>query len=156
MFLELTKDQVLELHTNLTLVQGRLLAILHEQWRNAEVRELQQETVQRHWDQFTVSLEESLHLISTNGTKLMKELFTGLLRLQSFTRDSARHVGEEIAMLEGDVRNVREQLRRVDDVIDGMASRGASKVDQLAEISQQRLSTVSSSVLWDNADATRS
>ena len=156
MFLELTKDQVLELHTNLTLVQGRLLEILHEQWRNAEVRELQQETVQRHWDQFTVSLEESLHLISTNGTKLMKELFTGLLRLQSFTRDSARHVGEEIAMLEGDVRNVREQLRRVDDVIDGMASRGASKVDQLAEISQQRLSTVSSSVLWDNADATRS
>ena len=97
-----------------------------------------------------------MHLISTNGTKLMKELFTGLLRLQSFTRDSARHVGEEIAMLEGDVRNVREQLRRVDDVIDGMASRGASKVDQLAEISQQRLSTVSSWVLWDNADSTRS
>jgi len=156
MFLELTKDQVLELHTNLTLVQGRLLEILHGQWNDAEVRELQQETVQRHWDQFTVSLEESLHLISTNGTKLMKELFTGLLRLQSFTRDSARHVGEEIAMLEGDVRNVREQLRRVDDVIDGMASRGASKVDQLAEISQQRLSTVSSWVLWDNADATRS
>ena len=156
MFLELTKDQVLELHTNLTLVQGRLLEILHEQWRNAEVRELQQETVQRHWDQFTVSLEESLHLISTNGTKLMKELFTGLLRLQSFTRDSARHAGEEITVLEGDVRNVREQLRRVYDVIDGMATRGVSKVDQLAEISEQRLSTVSSWVLWDNADATRS
>jgi len=155
MFLELTKDQLLELHTNLTLVHGRLLEILHGQLRDAEVRELQQGTVQRHWDEFTETLEESLDLISTNATKLMRELFTGLLRLQSFTRDSARQVGEEITMLEVDVRNVREELHRVYDDIDGMATRGVSNIDQLAEISQQRLYMVRTRVLWDNTDETR-
>ena len=150
------KDQLLELHTNLTLVQARLLEILHEQLGDAEVREMQQQTVQRHWNQFTVSLEESLDLISVNATKMMTELFTGLLRLQSFTRDSARYVGEELVMLEGDVGNVRGELHRLHEDINGIASKGISKIDDLAERSQQRLSMVCTWVLSADLDTIRS
>ena len=135
----LMKDQLLELHTNLTFVQARLLEILHEQLGDAEGRMMRQRAVQRHWNEFTMSLEESLDLISTNATEMMTELFTGLLRLQSFTRDSARYVGEEFALLEGDVRNVRGRLRRAYEDIDGIASNGISKIDELSERSQQRL-----------------
>ena len=138
----LIEDQLLELHTNLTFVQARLLEILHGQLEEAEVREMQQRTVQRHWNEFTMSLQGSLDLIWANGTEMMTELFTGLLRLQSFTKDSAKHVGEELAMLEGDVRNIRGELHRVHEDIDGISSKGVSKMDELAERSHQRLSMV--------------
>ena len=136
------RDQLLELHTNLTFVQSRLLEILHGQLRDAEAREVQQQVVERHWTEFTMLMEESFELISANATNLIRELFMGLLRLQSFTRDSVRYVAEELQSLEVEVRDVRGELRQVHDGIDDIATTGISKVRQLAEISQQRLSMV--------------
>lgn len=138
----MTIDQLLELHTNLTFVQARLLEILQGQLGNAEVREMQQQSVQRHWNEFSMSLEESFDSISVNTTNLMKELFTGLLRLQSLTRESSIYIADEIQTLEVDVRKVRGELRRVHDDIDTVGTAGVSKIDQLAEMSQQRLSMV--------------
>jgi hypothetical protein len=152
----LIKDQLLELHTNLTFVQSRLLEILHGQLEEAEVREMQQRTVQRHWNEFSMSLQGSLDLIWANGTEIMTELFTGLLRLQGFTRDSVKHIGEELVMLEGYVRNVRGELHRVHEDIDGIATRGVSKMDELAERSQQQLSMVCTWILSVDLDTIRS
>jgi hypothetical protein len=113
------------------------------------VRGQQQQEAQKVWTDFTGSLEETLDLISANTSELMRGLFNGLLRLQRFTRDSARFVGEEFQTLEGDVRDVREELRRVHDDIESLATAGVSKVEGLAEISQQRLSMVLSSYQSD-------
>jgi hypothetical protein len=135
-------DQLLELHTNLTFVQSRLLEILQVQLGNAEVREMQQQAVQRHWSEFTMSLEESFNSISTNTTNLMKELFMGLLRLQSLTRESAKYVSEELQTLETDVRIIRGDLQRAHDDIDDVGNAGVAKIDRLAEMTQQRLSMV--------------
>ena len=152
----LMKDQLLELHTNLTFVQARLLEILHGQLRDAELREMQQHDIQTHWNTFSMSLEESLNMISANATEIMTELFTGLLRLQSFTRDSARYVGEELALLGGDVRNVREEFRTAYENIDGIASRAVPIIDELAERSQQHLSMVNALGLSVDLDTIRS
>jgi hypothetical protein len=133
---------LLELHTNLTFVQAKLLEILQGQLGEAEVREMQQRDVQRHWTEFTSSLEESFDLIAANTTELMKDLFSRLLRLQSFTRDSARFVAEELQILEMDVCSVRGELRRVHKDLDALGIAGISAIDQLAEMSQQRLSMV--------------
>lgn len=150
----MTIDQLLELHTNLTFVQARLLEILQGQLGNAEVREMQQQSVQRHWNEFSMSLEESFDSISVNTTNLMKELFTGLLRLQSLTRESSIYIADEIQTLEVDVRKVRGELRRVHDDIDTVGTAGVSKIDQLAEMSQQRLSMVLAWWFRVNTDTT--
>jgi hypothetical protein len=135
-------DQLLELYTNLTFVQSKLLEILQVQLGNAEVREMQQQVVQRHWSEFTMSLEESFNSISTNTTNLMKELFMGLLRLQSLTRESAKYITEELQTLEVDVQNIRGELQRAHDDIDDVGNAGVAKIDRLAEMTQQRLSMV--------------
>jgi hypothetical protein len=132
----------LELHTNLTLVQTRLLNILQTQLGEAERRDVRQRGVQKQWNEFTVSLEESLDLLSVNITNLMRELFTGLLTLQSFTRDSARHVGGELQSLELDVLHVRGQLLGIHDDIDALGSHGVLKMDEMNEMTLQQLSKV--------------
>src|SRR5271155_4580545 len=106
------------------------------------VRDTQQREVQNQWTEFTVSLEETLGSISANTSSLMADLFSGLLRLQSFTRDSMKFVAEELRMLEGDVKDVRGELTRVQGEIDSIATGGVSKVEELAEMSQRRLSMV--------------
>jgi hypothetical protein len=133
---------LLELHTNLTTVQGKLLQVLQSHWREGNVRDTQQQEVQKQWTEFTVSLEETLGSISANTSSLMADLFSGLLRLQSFTRDSMKFVADEIRMLEGDVKDVRGELTRVQGEIDLIATGGVSKVEELAEMTQRRLSMV--------------
>jgi hypothetical protein len=129
----------LELHTNLTVVQARLLEILQGQLGNFQEKEIHQRAVQRHWNEFTMSMEESFDSMSAGASNLMKELFMGLLRLQSFTTESAKYVADELKMLELDVQNVRGELRQVHGEIDSLGTAGISKIDQLAEMSQQRL-----------------
>ena len=132
----LTEDQLLDLHTNLTCVQSRLLEILHERLAEAEARESREQNVQKLWTEFTSSLEEALESISTNTTTLMRELFIGLLKLQSFTKESARYVGEELQWLQDDVHNIREYLRRLHEDIQGIRTEGISKVYEFSEHTQ--------------------
>jgi hypothetical protein len=138
----LTTDQILELHTNLTVIQGRLLEILNGQFSEAKGREMQQRKNQKKWTEFTMSLEESLKSISANTTVLLRELFSGLLRLQSFTRESTRFIGDELKTLEEDVRNVRGEIHRVHDDIDALGITGVAKVEELAGLGQHQLSMV--------------
>lgn len=138
----LTEDQLLDLHTNLTCVQSRLLEILHEQLGEAEARESREKNVRKVWTEFTSSLEDALESISANTTTLMRELFIGLLKLQSFTKESAKYVGEELQWLQDDVHNVREHLRRLHEDIQGIGTEGISKVDKLSEHAQDHLSKV--------------
>jgi Tht1-like nuclear fusion protein len=140
-------DQLLELHTNLTSVQARLLEILRTQLNEAEAREMQQQTAQRHWNGFTSSLEKSLESISSNTTSLMKDLFLGLLKLQSFTRNTARFVSEELYSLDKDVYNIRGRLQQMQGEINTLEMAGVSKIDQLAEMNQHRLTMVFASLL---------
>jgi hypothetical protein len=149
-------DQLLDLHSNLTSVQAKLLEILQEQLADAKVRERQQQLTQKHWTEFTISLTDSLDLISANASDLMRDLFTGLLTLQSFARDSAINIAEELRTLEVDVRGVRGELRQVQHDIDALGNVGLSKIDQIAEMSQHQLSIVPTSVLAINADPNRS
>jgi hypothetical protein len=53
-----------------------------------------------------------------------------------------KFVAEELRMLEGDVKDVRGELTRVQGEIDLIATGGVSKVEELAEMSQRRLSMV--------------
>jgi hypothetical protein len=116
--------------------------VLQSHWREGSFRETQQQDVQKQWTEFPVSLDETLGSISANTSSLMADLFSGLLRLQSFTRDSMKFVAEELRMLEGDVKDVRGELTRVQWEIDLIATGGVSKVEELAEMSQRRLSMV--------------
>jgi hypothetical protein len=103
---------------------------------------MQQRRNQKKWTEFTISLEQSLELISANTTILLRELFTGLLRLQSFTRDSTRFIDDELKILEEDVRNVRGEIRRVHEDIDALGTSGVAKVEELAGLGQHQLSMV--------------
>ena len=132
----------MELHTNLTVIQGKLLEILNGQFSESKGREMQQRRNQKKWTEFTISLEQSLELISANTTILLRELFSGLLRLQSFTRDSTRFIGDELKTLEEDVRNVRGEIRRVHEDIDVLGTSGVAKVEELAGLGQYQLSMV--------------
>jgi hypothetical protein len=85
-------DQLLVLHANLTDVQARLLDILHQQVRDIEEKGARQQDVQTRWNEFTLSLQDSLDLISGNTTTLLQDVFSGLLKLQVLTRDSKRFV----------------------------------------------------------------
>src|SRR5208282_5388920 len=136
------KDQLLELHTNLTSVQAKLLQVLQSHWREGNIKETQQKEVQKQWNKFTVSLEETLYSISGNTSSLMTDLFSGLLRLQSFTRDSAKFVADELRTLEGDVKDVRHEIRQVQEDIDLVATGGVSRIEELAEMSLHRFSRV--------------
>jgi hypothetical protein len=136
------EDQLLELHTNLTFVQEMLLQVLQSHWKEATSRETQQREVQKQWTEFTTSLEERLGSISANTSNLMGDLFSGLLRLQSFTRGSMKFVADEFRMLEGDVKDMRDRLGQVHDNMELIATGGVSKVQEFAEMSQRRLSMV--------------
>ena len=133
------EDQILELHTNLTVVQAKLLQVLQSHWREENSRETQKREVQKQWTEFTISLEDTLNSVSANTSSLMGDLISGLLKLQVFTRDSTEFVANELQSLEGDVQNMRSELRRVQDDIALLAAGGISQVEELAEISQQRL-----------------
>jgi len=89
-----------------------------------------------------MSLEETLNSISGNTSSLMKDLFSGLLRLQKFTRDSAKSVSDELQTLGGDIKDVRKELLHVQEDMELIATRGISKIEELAEMSQHRLSRV--------------
>jgi len=132
-------DQLLELHTNLTLLQRKLLDILESQLKDIEERDIQHQNVRKQWNEFTGQLEESFNLIAMNTTDLMRDVITGLLRLQSFTKDSTRFVVEEIESLEGDVKKVRGEIRQFHEDIEMVGRIGVSKVEGIAELSQQRL-----------------
>ena len=135
-------DQLLELHTNLTSVQSKLLDILQSHWREGDVRDAQQREMRKHWTKFTVSLEETLDSISVNTSRLMTDLFSGFMRLQSFTKDSTRFLTSDLQSLQGDVQNVRGELRRMHDDIGGFTVEGIFQVEELAEMSRRRLSMV--------------
>ena len=129
----------MDLHANLTLVQSKLLDILHGQLDEAEQRAMHQQFMQREWSEFTVSLEKSLDLISVNVTHFVRDLFTALLRLQTFTRVTARRVAEELQNMEADVHNVRGELGRVHDDIDNLGSHGMLKIVEFNEFTQRQL-----------------
>jgi hypothetical protein len=126
----------------LTIIQGKLLEILNGQFSEFKGREMQQRRNQKKWTEFTISLEQSLELISANTTVLLRELFSGLLRLQSFTKDSTRFIGDELKTLEDDVRNVRGDIRRVHDDVDALGTSVVAKVEELAGLGQHQLSMV--------------
>jgi hypothetical protein len=120
---------------------------MNGQFSEAKGRDIQQRRTQKKWTEFTVSLEESLEVISANTTVLLRELFSGLLRLQSFTRDSTRFIGDELKTLEDDVRNARGEIRRVHDDIDSLGTSGVARVEELAGLGQHQLSMVGSSYM---------
>ena len=139
----LTGDQLLELHANLTDVQGKLLEILRGYMEDGKVHETQQQRVQKHWNEFTVSLEQNLDVLSTNTTTLLRDLFSGLLRLQSFTRVSTRFVADELDTLEQDVRTIRGEISLLNADIDNLGNTGVARVEKLGEITQQQMILVS-------------
>ena len=133
---------MLELHTKLTAVQAKLLQVLQSHWKEGSTKATQQREVQKQWREFTTSLEESFHSISGNTSSLMKDLFSGLLRLQKFTRDSAKSVSDELQTLGGDIKDVRKELLHVQEDMELIATGGISKIEELAEMSHHRLSRV--------------
>jgi hypothetical protein len=137
-------DQILELHTNLTVVQAKVLEILNTQFSEAKKREMQQREVQKKWTEFTISLEESLEIISANTTTLLQELFIGLLRVQELTRKSTIFLSGEFQTLEEDARNIRSQIGRVNNDVGTLASTGTAKIEELAGAGEQQLSLVES------------
>ena len=138
----LTGDQLLELHANLTEVQGELLEILRGHMEEAKGHESKQKSVQKHWQEFTVSLEQNLGVLSTNTTSLLRELFSGLLRLQSFTRDSTRLVAEELGTLDQEVRIIRGEIGLLNTDIDNLGNNGVARIEKLSEITQQQVMLV--------------
>lgn len=123
-------------------MQSKLLEVLRAEVEDAQVRERQQRAVQGNWNAFTDSLEESLGELSVNTTALTRELLGALVRLQSFTRDSATAVGEQVAALEGDIRSVREQLSEVRLDIDIFGATELSAVENIADATRERLFAV--------------
>ena len=135
-------DQLLELHADLTDVQARLLAILKSRFEEAQARDLQQRAWQAEWNDFTWSLEQSLDMIAKNTTQLMRDLFSGLLSLQSLTRDSTRFVSDGFQTLESGVQSLKYRLQDVDHEIDEVGKAGKMNVAALTEMAQRRLSLV--------------
>ena len=132
----------MELHANLTEVQARLLAILKSRFEEAEARDLQQRAWQTEWNDFTWSLEQSLDMIAKNTTQLMRDLFSGLLSLQSLTRDSTRFVSDGFQTLESGVQSLKYRLQDVDHEIDEVGKAGKMNVAALTEMAQRQLSLV--------------
>jgi len=135
-------DQLLELHSNLTVVQARLVEILRMELEDALAREREQRVVQRNWNAFTNSLEENLSVLTFNATNLTRDLLGALVRLQMLTRDSATTVADHLALLEGDIRSVRQHIQQVRLDMDAFSAAELSVVETLAEASQERLSMV--------------
>lgn len=138
----LTGDQLLALHANLTEVQGKLLEILRGHMEEAKANESKQKSVQKHWQEFTISLEQNLDVLSTNTTSLLRDLFSGLLRLQSFTRDSTRLVVEELGALDQEVRTVRGEISSLNTDIDNLGNNGVTRIEKLSQITQQQVMLV--------------
>jgi len=126
-------DELLELHSNLTSVQARLLEILRKEADTAEMRERDRRVVEQSWNAFTTSLEESLWVLSVNTSILTRDLLSALLRLQTFTTHSTDVVAEQISVLERDIRSVREQIGQVRIDVDTI----------IADVTQEHLFTVS-------------
>jgi hypothetical protein len=138
------QDQLLELHFNLTVVQERLLEVLNSQFHEAEITFEQQREMQRVWEEFTRSLDITLEIISTNTTDLMKDLYTGLLSLQSLMRTSTRFVGDELNVLSKAAQAIHEELHQVREDIDSAGLAGKSKIQELLATAETELSEVSS------------
>ena len=133
------KDQLLALHINLTAVQTRLLEILTSQFEDVQIRNGQQQEMQRQWTEFTGSWEVQLDRISINTTNVMRDLFLGLLSLQSLTHESARLVGEEIQMLSDGVENIQSGLYNIRGEMEVLGAAGKLNMDALIEIAQKKL-----------------
>jgi hypothetical protein len=116
-----------------------LLEILREGVEDAQVREREKQTTQRNWNAFTDSLEETLGVLSGNTATVTKELLGALVRFQTFTRDSAMLVTEQLSVLEGDIRGVKEQVWQVRLDLDAFGTAEMSAVEKLADASQERL-----------------
>jgi len=139
---EIEKDQLLELHLNLTSVQEKLLDILNGQFAAASQREQRNSAVEKTWSAFTEKLEGELAALEKNTQVLLGELFTGLLRLEGITRDSVIRVAGELGGLEEDVQEVRKGLRLMEEDISAIEMLASEKVEELGEKSQKRLSIV--------------
>ena len=135
-------DQLLELHSNLTVVQARLVEILKTELEDALARGRQQRVVQQNWNAFTDSLEENLSVLHVNTTSLTRDLLDALVRLQTLTQHSATTVADHLALLENDIRSVRQQIWQVRLDMDTFSAAELSVVEALAEASQERLSLV--------------
>lgn len=120
-------------------MQSRLLEILREHVDEAKVHEGQQQVIRKHWDEFTVSLRQNLDVLSMNSTTLLRDLFSGLLRLQSFTRDSTRLVAEELHTLEQEVSTIRAGISQVNNELDTLGETEVARVEKLSEITEQQL-----------------
>src|SRR5205085_34232 len=101
-----------------------------------------QQVIHKHWDDFTVSLRQNLDVLSMNTTTLLRDLFSGLLRLQSFTRDSTRFVAGELHNLEQEVRTIRAGISQVNNELDTLGKTEVTRVEKLSEITEQRLTLV--------------
>ena len=123
-------------------MQERLLDILRTQFEEAEVRNMEQRVLQKNWNEFTESLEEVLMLISMNSTDLMRDLFTGLLSLQSLTRDSTRLVNDEVQKLAAGMNAAQEKLRDVKGDIDILGNSASANIEELAATAWRHLSLV--------------
>jgi hypothetical protein len=126
---------LLGLHTNLTVVQARLLDILHRQMEDIDKRSMMQQGAQRQWREFSVSLQDSLDLISGNTTNLLTDVFSGLLRLQSLTRESTKFVVQE-------VHELGDKIRRINNDFDHLGQTGATRIQELGELTQGQISMV--------------
>lgn len=124
-------------------MQARLLEVLHGEVEMAEVWGRDRRVVEHNWNAFTISLEESLGVLSVNTSILTRDLLSALLRLQTFTRDSADVVAHQLSILEGDICGVREQLRQVRIDVDTIGESGVSAVESMIDVSQERLFMVS-------------
>lgn len=132
----------MDLHANLTDVQGKLLEVLRGHMEDAKIQESQQQGVQKHWKEFTMSLEQNLDVLSTNTTTLLRDLFSGLLRLQSFTRDSTRFVAEELNTLEQNVRSIRGGMDLLDTNLNTLGNKGIAQLEQLSDATEEQLMLV--------------
>jgi hypothetical protein len=121
------------------------LDILYVQLGDIEDREVKQRDVQRAWNEFTVVLRDDLDLIATNTTSIFHDVLSGLLRIQSFTRDSTRFVAQEIQGLEKEVRAVRNEIQHAQDTIDELANSGIAGIRDLGEHTLVQISMVPSS-----------
>jgi len=126
----------------LTVVQARLVEILKTELEDALARERQQRVVQQNWNAFTDSLEENLSVLHVNTTSLTRDLLDALVRLQTLTQHSATTVADHLALLEKDIRSVRQQIWQVRLDMDTFSAAELSVVEALAEASQERLSLV--------------
>lgn len=129
----------MNLHANLTDVQSKLLEILRVHLDDAKVHESHQQVIQKQWNEFTISLRQNLNVLSTNTTTLLRDLFSGLLRLQSFTKDSTRLMADELRTLEQEVRTIRGGIGRVNNELDTFSETEIGRVEKLSGIIQQQL-----------------